>query len=290
MVKYAYIESLRETYAVCKMCRWAQVSKAGYYKWRKRKPSARDLRALEAERLLVTLFKQLKARYGSPRMARELADAGLEMSENTVAKLMAKQGLKARNGKGYKYFPGVLAYNNVADNLLNRNFKASRPNEKWVSDITYIKVDKGHVYLAVVMDLFSRKIIGWSLDTSMTNQLIIDAFNMAVASRKVEPGLILHSDRGTQYTSGEYQHLLLSEGIQPSMSRKGNCWDNAAMESFFARFKVEALYAEDIHNKKDAYACAFEYIDMFYNSRRRHSTIGYMSPNTFEEIYAQKCA
>lgn len=273
-----------------RMCRWAEVSRSGYYKWRCRAPSHRDLRRAEAEGLLVKLFRQFKSRYGSPRMTVELNESGVDICENTVAKLMSKQGLKARNGKHYKFFPGVLARNHVSDNLLKRNFKASRPNEKWVSDITYIKVERGFVYLAVIMDLFSRKIIGWSLDTSMTNQLIMDAFNMAVASRKVEPGLILHSDRGVQYRSGEYQRLLLENKICPSMSRKGNCWDNAAMESFFGRFKVEALYAEDVRTKPEAYRCVFDYIEMFYNSHRRHSTLGYMSPNNFEDAHINMCA
>jgi putative transposase len=272
------------------MCRWTKVSRSGYYKWRNREPSARDRRKLEAERLLMNLFKRFKARYGSPRMTVELNESGFSISENTVAKLMAQQGLRARNGKGYKYFPDVLARNHVSDNLLKRNFSASKPDEKWVSDITYIKIDKGFVYLAVIMDLFSRKIIGWSLDTTMTNQLIMDAFSMAVASRKVEPGLILHSDRGVQYRSGEYQALLLNEGIRPSMSRKGNCWDNAAMESFFARFKVEALYAEDVTTKQEAYSCVFDYIELFYNSHRRHSALGYICPNVYEEQYLKECA
>ena len=289
-MRYAYIESLRDQHAVSKMCVWLNVSRSGYYKWRKREPSTRDLRKLEAERLLVKRFRELKARYGSPRMTVELNASGFDISENTVAKIMSEQGLKARNGKGYKYFPGVLAYNHVSDNLLRRNFTASKPDEKWVSDITYIGVERGFVYLAVIMDLFSRKIIGWSLDATVTNQLIIDALDMALANRNAEPGLILHSDRGVQYRSSEYQHLLLSEGIQPSMSRKGNCWDNAAMESFFARFKVEALYAEDVTNKREAYSCAFEYIEMFYNNHRRHSTLGYMSPAAFEKEYAQICA
>lgn len=289
-MKYAYIESLRGRYAISRMCVWAGVSRSGYYKWRVRQPSARERRKLEAERLLINLFSRFKSRYGSPRMTVELNEMGMAYSENSVAKMMAEQGLKARNGKGYKYFPDVLSHNHVSDNLLKRNFRASKPNEKWVSDITYIKVEKGFVYLAVIMDLFSRKIIGWSLDTSMTNQLIIDAFDMAVASRKVEPGLILHSDRGVQYRSGEYQALLLNEGIKPSMSRKGNCWDNAAMESFFARFKVEALYAEDVTSKQEAYACVFEYIELFYNSHRRHSTLGYKSPNAFEQEHLQMCA
>ena len=289
-MKYAFIDSLREHYSIYKMCRWAQVSRSGFYKWRNRKPCPRDLRRLEAERLLVNLFGKYKSRYGSPRMTVELNEAGLDVSENTVAKLMSNQGLRARNGKGYKYFPDVLARNHVSDNVLNRNFKASKPNEKWVSDITYIKIEKGFVYLAVIMDLFSRKIIGWALDTTMTNQLIMDAFEMAVKSRQVKPGLVLHSDRGVQYRSCEYQRLLLEEGIKPSMSRKGNCWDNAAMESFFARFKVEALYAEEINTKQDAYSCVFDYIELFYNSHRKHSTLGYTSPNKFEQVHMKMCA
>lgn len=289
-MKYAYIDSLRVEHAISKMCQWLSVSRAGYYKWRARAPSARDLRKLEAERLLINLFSQFKSRYGSPRMTLELNEVGIPLSENTVAKLMSEQGLKARNGKGYKYYPDVLARNHVSDDLLRRDFSASKPNEKWVSDITYIKVEKGFVYLAVIMDLFSRKIIGWSLDSTMTNQLIIDAFNMAVSSREVEPGLILHSDRGVQYRSGEYQKLLLEEKIRPSMSRKGNCWDNAAMESFFARLKVEALYAEDVRTKQEAYSCVFEYIELFYNCQRRHSTLGYVSPNNFEKNYEQMSA
>ena len=290
MVRYAYIESLRGQYKIVKMCGWLDVHKSGYYKWRNRQPTPEQLRKLEAERLLVNLFSRYKSRYGSPRMARELADHGYSYCENTVAKMMAKQGLMARNGKGYKYFPGVLANNNVSDNLLRRNFQASKPNEKWVSDITYIKVERGHVYLAVIMDLFSRKIIGWSLDTTLSTKLVIDAFYMAVKSRKVEPGLILHSDRGTQYRAGDYVNLLIEEGIKPSMSRKGNCWDNAAMESFFARFKVEALYAENVTNKQEAYTCAFDYIEMFYNSYRKHSSLDYKSPNFIEKQYAQNCA
>lgn len=173
--------------------------------------------------MLAALFKRFKARCGSPRMTVELNESDFSIRRKTVAKLMEKQGLKAMNGKGYKYFPGVLARNHVSDNLLRRNFSACKSNGKWVSDITYSKVEKGFLYLEVIMDLFARKTIGRSLDTTMTNQFIIDAFNMAIASRKVEPGLILHSDRGVQYRSGEYQALFLNEGIRPSMSRKGNC-------------------------------------------------------------------
>lgn len=289
-MKYAYIHSNREHYPVTKMSQWLKVSRSGYYKWCSREISDRERQRIEVERSVVTTFERFKHRYGAPRLTVELNEAGVPCSLNHVAKVMAANDLQARNGKGYKYFPSVQARNHVSDNLLARNFTASKPNEKWVSDITYIKVEKGFVYLAVVMDLFSRKIIGWSLDTSMTNQLIIDAFKMAVAARHTEPGLILHSDRGVQYRSGEYQNLLLTQGITPSMSRKGNCWDNAAMESFFARLKVESIYTEDVKGKSDAYSRVFEYIEMFYNTVRRHSTNSYLSPNNYENSYYAKCA
>ena len=289
-MRYAYIEENRDDCAIIKMCCWLDVSRSGFYKWRKKESGPREQRRQLVEQAVVTIFHQFKRRYGARRVAIELQEEGIPCSVNHIAQLMAENGLLAKNGKNYKYFPSVQATNHVSDNLLARDFSANKPNEKWVSDITYIKVDKGFVYLAVIMDLFSRKIIGWSLDTTMTNQLIIDALNMAKGSRKIEPGLILHSDRGVQYRSGEYQHLLITGGIKPSMSRKGNCWDNAAMESFFGRFKVESIFGEQIHGKKDAYAAVFEYIELFYNSIRRHSTIGYFSPNRYEKNYYEKCA
>ena len=272
------------------MCRWLDVSRSGYYKWRGREPSSRAQQRELVKQAAVVTFEQFKHRYGAPRLAVELNEAGIACSVNHIAQLLAECGLQARNGKNYKYFPSVQAINHVSDNVLARQFTATKPNEKWVSDITYIKIERGFVYLAVVMDLFSRRIIGWALDNHMTTELIIGAFNMAVASRDIKPGLILHSDRGVQYRSGEYQHLLNCEGIRPSMSRKGNCWDNAAMESFFARLKVESIYAEDIKDKQDAYASVFDYIELFYNRIRRHSTNGYKSPIRYEDEYYEKCA
>ena len=289
-MKYAYIEAHRGDHAITRMCLWLGVSRAGYYKWRQRQPGPREQRRLLVEQALLIAFEQFKQRYGAPRLAVELQESGVPCSVNHIAQLMAENDLKAKNGKNYKYFPNVQAINHVSDNLLARKFTASRPNEKWVSDITYIKLERGFVYLAVIMDLFSRKIIGWSLDTTMTNELIMDAFLMAAANRQVEPGLILHSDRGVQYRSGEYQHLLNQKKIRPSMSRKGNCWDNAAMESFFARLKVESIHGETIKGKADAYSLVFEYIEMFYNSVRRHSTNGYLSPNRYEQNYYEMCA
>ena len=288
-MKYAYIESLRGAYAIAKMSRWLKVSRSGYYKWRKREPSFQATYREIVREAVVLKFDEFKKRYGAPRLALELNEAGIACCLNQVAKLMSEQGLRARNGKNFKYCSAVVS-NNIADNLLNRLFYADKPDEKWVSDITYIPVRGGHVYLAVVMDLFSRKIIGWSLDKTMTTDLILDAFNMAIESRECEPGLILHSDQGVQYRAGDYVLALTDEGITPSMSRKGNCWDNAAMESFFARLKVEEVYAQSYQNLEEAYSSVFEYIEMFYNRVRRHSTIGYISPVEYENNYYEMCA
>ncbi|MEW8317495.1 MAG: IS3 family transposase [Candidatus Thiodiazotropha sp.] len=289
-MKYAYVESLRGQHAIHKMCAWLNVSRSGYYKWRNRKPSKQALQREKVRQAVILVYEQFKQRYGAPRIRVELNEAGIPCSLNHVARLMAESGLKARNGRNFKFYPSGNAINHVSDNLLRRNFSASAPNEKWVSDITYIKLEHGFVYLAVIMDLFSRQIIGWALDTSMTTELIIEAFEMAKARRSVKPGLILHSDRGVQYRSSEYQGQLYEQGIRPSMSRKGNCWDNAAIESFFARMKVESIYAERFQTKDDAYACFFEYIELFYNSVRRHSAIDYKSPRQYEEDYYAQCA
>jgi putative transposase len=289
-VKYAFIESCRAEHAVTRMCGWLEVSPPGYYKWRKRGPSNQARRRAHVRDAVVIAFEQSKRRYGAPRVTVELNEAGIACSLNHVAQLMAESGLRARNGKGYKYFPAPNRFNHVSDNLLKRNFTACRPNEKWVSDITYIKVRKGYVYLAVIMDLYARQIVGWAMSSQMTADLILEAFTMAVGRRQIKPGVILHSDRGVQYRSGEYQRALLDQGMQPSMSRKGNCWDNAAMESFFARLKVESVHMETFSGLGEAYTSVFEYIEMFYNRVRRHSANGYKSPLEYENMYYARCA
>jgi len=228
--------------------------------------------------------------YGAPRIVIELNDNDIPCSRNHVAELLRESGLKARNGKRFKYQPSPEAVGGIADNILARNFSASRPDEKWVSDITYIEVEDGWVYLAVVMDLFSRRIIGWAMDDEMKVDLVLEAFNMATSKRRVVPGLILHSDRGVQYRALEYREALESQDIQSSMSRKGNCWDNAAMESFFSRLKVEYVYATEYATLKEAYSSVFEYIEVFYNRVRRHSAINYRSPASYEQQYYEQCA
>lgn len=224
-----------------------------------------------------------KARYGAPRIAKELKAIDVPCSVNYVADLLKQQGLRARNGKAFSYGGHPLTMNNVADNLLWRRFDAEGPNQKWTTDITYIWVDKQWLYLATVMDLYSRSIVGWSLDKQMTEALVIDALKMAFNRRDIEPGLIIHSDRGVQYRSRRYIDYMRSRGCTPSMSRKGNCWDNAPMESFFSRLKVELIYAEQYRTVDEVKAGVFEYIEVFYNRLRRHSAIGYVSPAEFEE-------
>ena len=204
-------------------------------------------------------------------------------SKNYVAKLLRSLQLRALNGKGFRYEKRVESMTQVKDNLLDRNFTTDGPNRKWVSDITYIKVGRTWAYLAAVLDLYSRKIVGWTLEPHMRETLIVDALTMAVSRRDISEGLLLHSDRGVQYRKGnEYQQLLTDSGIQPSMSRKGNCWDNAVMESFFSRLKVELIYPENYRTVDELRAGLFEYIEIFYNRQRRHSALGYLSPDNYE--------
>ena len=239
---------------------------------------------------VVDVYHQYNKIYGAPRITEELNELGVPCSVNHVAKLLQTEGLKARNGKAFKYQQSASACYNVSPNLLSRNFKASKPNEKWVSDITYIEVDGEWMHLAVIMDLFSRQIVGWAVDETMTTELVMEAFNMAVMRRQVSPGMLLHSDRGVQYRSGEYHQALREHNIRPSMSRKGNCWDNAVIESFFSRLKVELVYAKDFKTTEEAYQNLFHYIEVFYNRVRRHSSLGYKSPAQVEALYNAQCA
>jgi len=282
-VKYALIVEYVGYYPVALMCRVLGVSKSGYYRWLGRPVSARGQRRIDMEERIKSTYEEFEAAYGAPRLAKELSELGHLCSVNYVAKLMAEQGIKARNGKGFRYSRHSLTMQNVSDNLLWRDFLASKPNEKWTTDITYIWVKDQWLYLATVMDLFSRKIVGWSLDTSMTERLIKDAMKMAFSNRKSGPGLIVHSDRGVQYRAQSYIDYLTSNNCRISMSRKGNCWDNAPMESFFSRLKVELIYAKNYRTIQEAKSGVFAYIEIFYNRKRRHSANDGMSPVAYEE-------
>ena len=272
---------------VVMMCQLLSVPRASYYLWRKRPVSKRQQRRALVGLAVETAYSQYKKRYGAPRLTVELNEQGIDFSVKHVADLLREKGLKARNGKGFKYRARTESKTNVSDNLLQRRFSADAPNRKWVSDITYIKVGRKWLYLAAVLDLFSRKIVGWSLDTHMREDLIMDAFTMAVHNRDVPDNALIHSDRGVQYRSNRYQHLLQDSGFRSSMSRKGNCWDNAVMESFFSRLKVELIYAENYTTADEARAGIFEYIELFYNRTRRHSANGYISPDQYERKYSQ---
>ena len=290
-MKYAYILTEKENYSISKMLNWLSVSSSGYYDWLDREPSQQAKKRERLKNEIIAIFHEFKKRYGSPKITVELNAKGFSCSENLVAEIMAECGFKAKKGKAYAYYPAIYANTNVSGNLLKRNFTAEKPNQKWVADITYIKVDRGFVYLAAILDLFSRKIVGWTLGDNMTSELVVSAYKNAVANRNIEPdGLILHTDRGVQYRSTDYLDAITKDNVVPSMSRKGNCWDNAVMESFFSRLKVEAIYGYTFRHYNEVYSCVFEYIELFYNPVRRHGTIGYLSPNEFEQDYINKCA
>jgi len=269
------------------MCRLLNVSRSGFYAWEKRPESPRQQKRGRVSEAIEAVFYGFKKRYGAPRIAMELNAQGVNCCVNHVAKIMREKGLRARNGKTFRYRAPIESKTNVSDNLLARRFEANQPNRKWVSDITYIKVSRNWLYLAVVLDLFSRKVIGWALDSHMREGLPLEALNMAVSCREIEKGVLLHSDRGVQYRGHEYQEALKANGIHCSMSRTGNCWDNAVMESFFSRLKVELIYAENYRTVEEVHAGVFEYIEVFYNKQRRHSAIGYTSPHEYEKRYDQ---
>lgn len=267
------------------MCRLLAVSRSGFYAFLKRPVSVRQQRRELVSEAVEKTFVAFKKRYGAPRVALELNGLGIACSRNYVALLMREMRLRARNGKGFRYRARIESKTNVSDNLLAQRFEAAQPNRKWVSDITYIKTGRTWLFLAVVLDLFSRKVIGWALDNNMREGLILEAFNMAVSCRDINDNVLLHSDRGVQYRGHEYQQALKENGIMCSMSRKGNCWDNAVMESFFGRLKVELIYAENYKTVEETQSGLFEYIEMFYNRQRRHSALGYVSPHEYEKQF-----
>jgi putative transposase len=270
---------------VAMMARILGVSRSGFYEWLKREPSPQSRRRETVGKAVESTFRRCKRRYGAPRLTRALNALGVECSENYVAKLLRARGLRAHNGKAFRYERAVESSTQVKHNVLARNFESKGPNRKWVSDITYIGVGRGWAYLAVVLDLFSRKVVGWALDTHMREGLILDALSMAVGRRDVADGLLLHSDRGVQYRGNEYQQRLAELGMVASMSRKGNCWDNAVMEAFFARLKVELIYPENYRTVDELRSGLFEYIEIFYNRQRLHSALDYDNPANYELLF-----
>jgi len=290
-VRYGFIARHRGIWPVRMQCRVLRVSASGFYEWCGRAPS---VRTRENERLTGRIrgfFLQSGRTYGSPRIWRDLFDAGESASENLVARLMKAAGLQGRRrGKRRPIDGGVRPEHAIAANVLQRDFTATGPNQKWVADFTYIDTAEGWLFLAVVLDLYSRRAVGWSMSATMTAQLVIDALLMAIWRRGRPREVLHHSDQGSQYTAEDFQRLLAHHGLECSMSRKGDCWDNAAMESFFSTMKTERVYRRPRYRTHDeARADAFDYIERFYNPTRRHSTLGQISPMQYEQQFANQC-
>lgn len=281
-MKFQFIKENSSNFTIDTMCRIFKVSRSGYYDWKDRPASNREESnvALLAEIKLV--FNDSKNRYGYRKVYRQLKQDGIECSENRVSSLMHKNKLYSKVKKKFKATTNSKHNFPVADNILDRQFTVESPNTHWVGDISYIWTNEGWVYLATVIDLYSRKIVGWSVRDRMTSELVEDAFLKAIWSRKPNKGLIFHSDRGSQYAGHMFQKLLKSYYVICSMSRKGNCWDNAVAESFFKIIKSELVYHCKYDTRDEAKESIFEYIEAFYNSKRLHSSIGYLSPMKFE--------
>jgi putative transposase len=270
------------------MCDALEVSESGYHAWAARPPSPTERRRDGLVAAIEVIHAEVRGRYGSPRVTAELNARGHACSENTVAKLMRERGIRAKAPRRFVRTTDSRHGLPVADNVLDRDFDPPQPNAAWSADITYIPTADGWLYLAVVEDLFSRMIVGWAMDGTVTSRLVVDALDMAVRRRLPGEGLVAHSDRGSQYASDHYRRLLDRHGITCSMSRVAQCWDNAPVESFFASLKRELVHDERYTTHDEARASIFEYVETFYNRVRRHSSLGYASPAEFERTYNPK--
>jgi putative transposase len=277
-VRYAWIDAQRDSYPLQALCEMLGVSTSGYADWKKSGGPTHWLSDEQLLALIRSVHAQYRQAYGSPRITEELKSRGIPASLERVKRLMRENGIRAKHKRRYKATTDSKHALPVAPNLLDRKFETSAPDQVWTADITYIPTREGWLYLAVVMDLYTRMIVGWSMDGRMTRELVMNALRMARFRRKPAPGVLHHSDRGSQYCSHDYQALLVEYGMICSMSRKGNCWDNAPMESFFNSLKNERVFHEDYETRTEAKQDVFEYIEMFYNRRRRHSALGYRSP------------
>ena len=282
-MKFRFVRDHRETFTVGRMCEVLEVSRSGFYAWLSRPPSSR---AVEDEKLsgeIVEIHDDSRQIYGSPRVHAALRDRGYRCGRKRVARLMAQNGLRSKVRRKFRNTTDSNHDLPVAPNLLGQNLEVMATDRVWVADITYVPTREGWLYLASIMDLASRSIVGWSMAATMKVELVLDALRMAIARRRPKPGLILHSARGSQYASRAYQEMLSEHGIRCSMSRRANCYDNAAKESFFHTLKTELVHHMDFETREEARASLFEYIEVFYNRQRLHSSIGYRSPADFEE-------
>ena len=281
-MKYRFISGHREMFRVGHMCNILDVSRSGYYAWLRRPESLRKKENRKLAIKIKVIHGQKRKTYGSPRIHKELNENGVKCSLNRVARIMKQEGVRAIVPRKYKATTDSKHSLPVAPNLLKQDFDIKEPNKVWLADITYISTIEGWLYLATIMDLGCRRIKGWSMSNRLTKELALDALKMAICNNPNSSGVIHHSDRGSQYASADYQKLLKSNGLISSMSRKGNCWDNAPMESFFHTLKTEWVYGLKYHTRQEAKASLFEYIEIFYNRQRRHSALQYMNPCQYE--------
>jgi putative transposase len=283
-MKYQFIEQHKQEFPIVVMCNVLGVSESGFYAWRKRPACQRTREDAQLTQEIRQVFTSHQGRYGSPRIHRELRDQGRGISRKRVARLMCEVELSARRKRLRVLTTKRDTSHPVAPNLLDREFTATKPNTKWVTDITYIPTAHGWLYLAVILDLYSRIVVGWSISSNCDEQLVENALLMALARRHPTAGLLHHSDRGSQYTSRAYRQILEQSGLITSMSRKGNCWDNAVMESFFGTLKEECVRETIYACHNEAHLALFTYLEVYYNRIRQHSTLGYVSPLVYEQL------
>lgn len=286
-MKFAFIQAQKARFPVRRLCAVLGVTRSGFYAWSTRPEAARTRANRQLALEVAALYRARRQRYGSPRLCAELRAQGRRVGRHRVARLLRAQGLRARPKRGFQPPLAARPGEAAAANLLARVFTAPAPNRAWVADITALRTREGWLYLAVLLDLFSRRVVGWAMSAQPTRQLPLAALEAALAQRRPAPGLLHHSDRGSPYTSADYQEALSAHGLVSSMSRKGNCWDNAVAESFFATLKGELVPAARWTTRAAARLAVFEYIEVFYNRCRLHSALGYRSPVAVEQCYKE---
>ena len=283
-MRFQCVEDHLSAFPATRLCQVLDLSPSGYYAWRKRPVSGREMANQELVEKIKVVHAESRETYGSPRVYQELKEQGEGCSENRVARLMRLYHIRAKQTRCYKVTTKRNKAHPVAPNVLQRNFATDGTNEKWLADITYIPTLEGWLYLAGILDLYSRRVVGWAMSDRMTSDLTISALAMALFQRQPAPGLIQHSDQGSQYTDGTYQALLAAYGIQASMNGVGTWYDNAPMESFIGTLKTELVYHSVYRTRDEARADVFEYIEVFYNRRRRHSALNHLSPEAYEQL------
>jgi len=285
-VKYAFIQKESIHHAINSLCRALSVSRSGYYDWRDRAPSPRDIANQQLLGKIIDLHRVHQQRYGSPRMHAALRQQGQPVSKGRVERLMRQHQIVAQRAKRHRRVYIQRVQQKAPSNILSRDFKAAAPNCKWVSDITFIATREGFLYLAIVLDIFSRAIVGWAMSHRIDGDLVLEALNMAIEHRGSPQGVLVHSDQGSQYTAEAYRERLNHYAMVCSMSRKGECHDNAVAESFFHTLKEELTHDKKYINRHEARQSIFEYIELYYNRQRLHSYLGYQAPLKYEKMHA----